>query len=371
MLVTPIAKGVVMSSKTKKVLMGLLLAPLGLIILCVGVGFVIFPRAELPPTLTEDHCAQYGIQFDTTSIDKLYLGPETVLAAPEKFLSEDPAYLLLGESRLKGASPFQYEAWLRKIENLASQSLEQRQEHTPFRLYTLIMAHRQSFCKEIGHSVLSYLPEGADLGVTIYLTALDEPVPAQTGSGEIAFSLSHPLFRYAALIHEPTGLSTFYNLALQELHHIGFSNVFEWPSEEEHRENEIVIDMLVGLQNDGIATYIEYELFDRYPSPFEYFLYLLDKEPVVRWYIREMNDLFAIAQTRPEPFSAAYDETYRQIGALCYRQKGFYIVGGYMAMRIEQELGREALAQTISGGYETFTEAYNKVAEEDLRIQWK
>ena len=360
-----------MFDKTKKVLKGLLYVSLGLIVVCVGVGLLAFPRAELPPIITEDHCTQYGIRFDTTSIEKIYLEPEAVLADPEKFLNEDPAYRLLAESRLKGAPSFQYEPWARNIDRLASQSKAQREGSSPYRLYKLIMTHRQSFCREIGPQVMDYLPAGVDLGVTIYLTALDEPVPAQTGQDEIVFSLSHPLYRYAATIHEPTGLSTFYNLALQELHHIGFSDVFEWPSEEEHRENEIVIDMLVGLQVDGIATYIEYELFDQYPSPFEYFLYLMDKEPVVRRYIRAMNDLFAVAQTRPEPFSAAYDEAYREIGALCYRHKGFYIVGGYMAMTIEQELGREMLVQTVSDGFSAFAEAYNTVADEDMRILWK
>jgi hypothetical protein len=183
------------------------------------------------------------------------------------------------------------------------------------------------------------------------------------------YSLSHPLFKYAALIHEPTGLSTFYNLSLQELHHRGFSNAFKWPTLEEHMENEVVIDMLVALQIDGMATYIEYKLSDTYPAPLEYFLYLVDKEFIVRRYLKQMNDLLAIAQTKPT--GEAYEDIYRRISKVCYRRKGFYIVGGYMAMRIEEELGKEVLVQTIPNGWEDFAKTYNSIADEGMRISYK
>jgi hypothetical protein len=341
----------------------------GVIILIMLLGIIFFPRAELPQILTEDYCAQYNIRFDTTSIERIYFDPGSILANPENFLNEDQAYLLLVKSRAKGGYPFNYDAWLNDIEKLASQPEEKRAQQIPFRLYELIMTHQQAFCQEIGEHVLAYLPEGTDLEATIYLTALDEPVPAYTHGKEIAFSLSHPLFFYAAKIHEPTGLSSFFNLALQELHHIGFSEGFEFPSLEEHIENEVVIDMLIGLQIDGMATHIEYTLSQQYPSPFEYFLYLIDKEFIVRRYIKEMNELFAIAKTKPT--GEAYDDIYRQIGSLCYRRKGFYILGGYMAMTIESELGREALVQTISGGYEAFAETYNAVAGDGMKILWR
>jgi hypothetical protein len=233
------------------------------------------------------------------------------------------------------------------------------------------MTHQGAFCQEVGPYVLSYLPGETDMEVTIYLTALDDPVPAYTHNQQVAFSLSHPLFKYATMIYQPTGLSTFFNLALQELHHIGFAEIYPWPSVEELIQNEIVIDMLTSLHRESIGTYIEYELLEKYPSPFEYFLWLVDKRPVVRRYIQAMNTLFAIAQTKPDPEDAVYDDTYRRIGRLCYRRKGFYIVGGYMAMRIEQELGRDVLVGTIRDGYESFAEVYNTIADEDMKIQYR
>ena len=163
-------------------------------------------------------------------------------------------------------------------------------------------------------------------------------------------------------------MSAFYNLALHELYHIGFSHSFIPPSLEEHMENEVAIDMLIALQNEGMATYISHELNAIYPSPFEWILYVVKWEPVVRIYIREMNELFAIAQTKPT--GDAYDDIYRRIASLCYRRNGFYIVGAYMAMTIESELGQETLVKTVSDGYYAFADTYNSIAEEDMQILW-
>ncbi len=353
----------------KKNLLRIFLSLLGIFILLIIVGFIRFPRADLPTQVTEDICAEYNIRFDTTSLEKIYFDPEGILANPEAFLDSDPAYRMLAESRVKAGTPFRFETWMKDIEKLASQTEEKRKNQKPFKLYELIMAHQQSFCQEVGPHVQAYLPEGTDLGVTIYLTALDDPAPACAHERKITFSLSHPLFAYAAVLHEPTALSSFFNLALHELFHIGFSDNFKPPSLEEHMENEVVIDMLIVLQNEGIATHIEHELSDQYPSPFEWFLYLIDQKHIVRWYINRMNELFAVAMTKPT--GDAYEDIYRRIGSIGFSRKGFYIVGAYMAMTIQRELGREALNQTIVDGYESFADTYNGIVDEEMRVRWR
>lgn len=339
-----------------------------LVVFLAVAGILLFPRPPLPAPVTEDYCAAFGIRFDATSLEKIYLDPDGILADPQAFIQSDPAYRLLAESRLKGAEPFKFDTWLGKIEKLAAQPQEKREQQINPRLGRLILAHQQAFCQQVGQQVLAYLPPGSSLEVTLFLTALDEAVPAQSGDGAIAFSLSHPLIAYAAKLHEPTGLSAFFNLGLHELFHAGYSKSVKYPTLEEHQQNEVVIDMLIALQNEGIATHVSHELAEQYPSPFEWFLYLVDQKPVVRWYIDELNKLFGIAQTQPT--GEAYDAIYRQIGDLGYRKKAFYIVGAYMAATIEQELGRQALIQTITEGHQAFADAYNRLSDEGMHIQW-
>jgi hypothetical protein len=339
-----------------------------IILLTLLLGLIIFPRPSLPPIIRDDTCSRYNIRFDGTSIETIYHAPESILADPQAFRQNDPAYVLLGEHRARVNDPFPLEAWLNDIQALADRPAVEREQRPSYRLYQLILANQASFCQEVVTAVLPYLPDGAAANVTIYLTALEGSALAFSKDREIAFSLSHPLFSGAQLIHEPTGLSAFYNLGLHELFHNYFGSVYPWPTVEEHMANEVVIDMLMALQNEGIATHISHQLNATYSSPFEWFLYLIDQKPIVRLYINEINELFAVAQTRPT--GEAYEAIYRDIASLCYQKKGFYIVGAYMAMTIEHELGREALVRTVSDGYEAFATAYNAVAEEEMKIHW-
>lgn len=353
----------------KKIFVQILLILCGLILIILVIGFVLFPEAELPKMVSEDICSQYHITFDTTSIETIYLHPESILADPEQFLQEDTAYQMLAQHRARVNQPFQYQAWLKDIEKLATQSEESRLKKTPYRLYELIMTYHQSFCQEIADKVLTSLPEGTELDVTIYLTAHEGSAPAFTRPGEITFSLSHPLIVNTAFVHETTGLSAFFNLALHEFFHIGFANSSQPPSEEQLMEDEIVVDVLHTLQNEGMATSLSNKLSSEYPTPFEWFIYLLDRETIVRFFLSKINDILADGSPAP-PLGEEYNQLYRRIGRVGYWLKGLNIVGGYMAMTIENELGHKALVQTIDDGFYSFAETYNALVDEDMQVHW-
>ena len=341
----------------------------GLIFVILAIGFVLFPEAALPEMVSEDVCERHHIQFDATSIETIYLHPEVILANPERFLQEDKAYLMFAQHRARVHDPFAYEAWFKKIEKLAAQSEESRLQKGPYRLYELIMTYRQSFCQEVAENVLTSLPEGTELDVTIYLTAHEGSAAAYTRPGEITFSLSSPLLVNTALVHETTGLSAFFNLGLHEFFHIGFANSSNPPSEEQLMNNEVVVDVLHVLQNEGMATYLSYKLAPEFPTPFEWFIYMLDREMLVRIYLNEINDILLDGSPAP-PLGEDYNDLYRRIGRVGYRWNGLYIVGGYMTLKIENELGHEALVQTIDDGFYSFAETYNELANEDMKIRW-
>lgn len=159
------------SKNFKKIFVRAFLILLGLILIGLALGIVLFPEAELPEMVSEDICGKHHIRFDTTSIEQIYLQPESILANPEQFLQTDTAYLMLAKHRARVNDPFPYQAWLKDIEKLAAQPEESRLQKTPYKLYKQIMTYQQSFCQEIVENVLTSLPEGTDLDVTVYLTA--------------------------------------------------------------------------------------------------------------------------------------------------------------------------------------------------------
>ena len=340
-----------------------------LILATLGTGYLLFPEADLPEMVSEDVCSQYHIIFDTSSIETIYLHPESILADPEQFLQQDTAYLMLAQHRERVNDPFPYQAWLKDIEKLASQPEESRLQQAPYRLYQQIMIYQQSFCQEIAEKVLTSLPEGTELDTTIYLTAHEGSAPAFTRPGEITFSLSHPLLTVTTFMQETTGLSAFFNLALHEFFHIGFANSSDPPSEEQLKVNEIVVDVLHVYQNEGMATYLSHKMASEFPTPFEWFIYMLDREAVVRFYLNRINDILLDGSPAP-PLGEEYNQLYRRIARVGYRWYGLNIVGGYMSMTIEKELGHEALVQTIEDGFYSFAETYNELVDEEMEVRW-
>ncbi len=88
-----------MTKNGKKLLINFGLVLVGGMVSAVLLGFILFPRQELPTIVPEETCEQYNIRFDTSSIDMIYGAPERILAAPEEFLNQDTAYSILAESR--------------------------------------------------------------------------------------------------------------------------------------------------------------------------------------------------------------------------------------------------------------------------------
>ncbi|HSO11326.1 MAG TPA: hypothetical protein VLT51_03045, partial [Anaerolineales bacterium] len=83
-----------MSAQTKNTLKRIGVILFGAIVSLVIIGFLLFPRAELPEPVSTDYCAQYGIRFDKSPIEMIYLDPQGVLSDPEEFLQTDQAYRL-------------------------------------------------------------------------------------------------------------------------------------------------------------------------------------------------------------------------------------------------------------------------------------
>lgn len=351
----------------KKIWLGLVGLVLGLIIYL----YVRYPRPNLQAEVADkDYCEMYGIEFDTSSIEAIYENPAAVQQAGEQFRSRDPAYQFFNTHRQRVNKRFPVERWEKTLERLSSLPIDKRKQQLPFRMYQDFMAQKQTFCKQVIPFVKTYLPEGTDLSATVYITALENAAAGGALQREIAYTLSSPLFTIAARIHRQSGATSVFNLLGHELAHIGYGvhNDLHSFSEEEMRKNEIVIDILSPIHNDGFATYVSYQLSERYPIPFEWPHWVFKREFFVKWYLQRVNDLLALAGTPAG--TEEYNETYRRIGIFGYNQMGFYVVGAHMAMTIEEHYGREALVKTVEDGFYAFVDTYNSVAAEQMKIHY-
>jgi tetratricopeptide (TPR) repeat protein len=222
-----------------------------------------------------------------------------------------------------------------------------------------VVTGKETFCKLVVPHILSYLPEWADANTTFYLTALD---PIGTGfhnRNGIAIGLSHPAYVNAEKIFGQ-GSDSVHNIMAHELFHRGYFDA--WLYQVEHPlENSSLRGFIGLLQNDGMAVNAAYRITDYYPSRLDFIYPLHDFEPYIGYLIGKMNRVFDNVSSKPT------DELNQDVSRL-YRRSVHYIVGGYMAGRIEDQLGREALVATVASGPVSFIETYNAVAEEGMQI---
>jgi hypothetical protein len=350
------------------------LAVIFALVILTSVLFPFVPSDLQASARASGNCERYGIQFDDSSIMALYLHPEDVLASPAVFWARDSAYQVVREYYKARGLPIPLEEWQTRLAQVASLPLEERQQELPYRVARALMTGREAFCEMAAPHVLSFLPPGADLGTTIYITALtDAYVPYKHPAMAVDTSASAHIV-YTGLLSLPPQLlrnpaafrgdpmaqgsaTTIYNTLVRELFHAGYWRNTPQPA----GVPDPLQKALTTLQNEGIAIYVAHEAEATFPAPLE--SDYRDRRTTVQVQIERLNALFAEAR------SLSSNEFRARLADEGIGQKALYNAGGYMAMTIDRELGREALVETIARGPEWFVQAYNSVAEEGMKIR--
>ncbi|HSG44699.1 MAG TPA: DUF5700 domain-containing putative Zn-dependent protease [Anaerolineales bacterium] len=310
----------------------------------------------------EDYCASYEITIDITQVDAIYLHPETILADPEAFLSSDPTSIRLANLRNLYNEPLNMKQWVRQIERIADLPMDKREQERSFRYSNEVLAGKETFCRIVIPHVLSYLPEEVEIGATYYIAALDPLEVGFTDRGGIVTAVSHPVYRYAERLFGQ-GTPAIYNNMTHELFHHGYLDSPLWQTEDPV-ENGAMRELIRNLQNEGMAVNAGYQIREAYPSTLRYADPLIHFKPLYRYLIGRMNKVFFDGAG-----SKTEAELYKDLAHL-KRGQAIYFVSGYMAVRIEDELGREALAAIAKTGPRAFILAYNSVAEKGMEIHF-
>jgi tetratricopeptide (TPR) repeat protein len=224
-----------------------------------------------------------------------------------------------------------------------------------------VLAGKETFCQIAVPHVLSYLPEETKIGVTYYQAALDPLEVGFTDRGGIVTAVSHPVYGYAQRLFGQ-GTAAIYNNMTHELFHHGYMDSALWQVEDPV-ESAPLLELIRRLQNEGLAVNAGYQIRETYPSTQRYAYPLVHFKPLYRYMIGRMNKVLEGAASK------TMDELYQDVFRL-YRNQVTYFVAGYMATRIEEQLGKEALAATVEIGPKAFIRAYNSVAEKGMDIHF-
>jgi tetratricopeptide (TPR) repeat protein len=171
--------------------------------------------------------------------------------------------------------------------------------------------------------------------------------------------LSHPHFVLAKKFFNQGNVSI-YNSMVHELFHHVYWDAWLWQIEPP-LENPALREFIRSLQNEGMAVNATSRIWETYPSSLDFDYLLINFQPYVRYWISRVNQVFE------NPESKTVEKWWQDVVQI--PSHGKYIVGGYMAERIEDQLGRDALVATVANGPMSFIRTYNTVAEESLRIR--
>jgi len=323
------------------------------ILISIGLLAVwVYPLPELPTTSTEkDVCIDHGIDFDFSSVMYIYQNPNTILEDPGLFWKENPAYKLVAMAPQYAGKSLPPDGWVRQIEKISTLSDQEREEVKPFARSVEIMEHADTFCQNALPVILSLLPDDADISTTVYVTAYNEP--------------SFFVFRGNLVMNAecPTFFSTttaFFNILCHEIFHIGYFNCQPYQTEVWSDFYPTTV-LLTVLQNDGLAVYTQYLMSSLYPKPGEFDFLIIKNDFLVKILINRVNGLLQETDVLPETEAVLRAFTGKN-------QRALYLVGAYMALTIDENLGRDVLVETVSKGPRSFIATYNTVAKNGMEV---
>jgi hypothetical protein len=337
----------------KRIILAFLAGILFAVLVAAVLGlFWVFLPTDLPAETTrKDVCTKCGIDFDLSSITYIYQNPEKIIEDTSLFWTEDSAYKLVAMGPQHRGKSLPPEGWINHINNVLTLSDKEREEEKPLARSVEIIEHADTFCQNALPVISSLLPDEADLSTTIYLTAFNDP--------------SYFVFRGNLVMKTDWSTSTgsiteFFNILSHELFHIGYFDFQPYQTEvwSDFYPTKVLLTV---LQNDGLAVYTQYLLSSLYPGRAEIDFLIIKNSFLVKILINRVNgllqetDVLSINEAVLRAFTGK-------------NQRALYMVGAYMAQTIDENLGREALVETVRKGPRSFITTYNTVAKDGMEI---
>jgi hypothetical protein len=295
-------------------------------------------------------CLQSKLRFDDSSIEKIVLHPEAVLADPDAFWENDSAYRLVKLWHQRVSFPVPMEQWKGWVQAFKNQSAEKRAKNTQLVAAKYMISKEKEFTEKALPYICTFLPKDCpDISTTVYFTT------AIVASG---FQSGNNIVIYGANADKD-------NLIIHELFHQGFDKCKPDRPESSSKDSAIY-QIYNDLQNEGMATYVGYKGLKEFPHCRTDMLkddYKMFENPEeLNALLHTMNELFKKSLTLGEK---ELKDALWQVGST---ERAYYVVGCSMAATIDKKLGRDALAGTISNGPRSFLRTYNSLVDEKSRV---
>lgn len=296
-------------------------------------------------------CRESNIIIDTSTLEKIVNDPQTILETESEFWEEEKPqkYTKLWADGV--GYEIQYDKWRGQMQEWADLPSEERENHELMKISQAMVEGKEEFVHKTIPHLCSFLPEAADLNVTVRLTAFIPP--NAFAWQDIILNVTSPYWKGK--------VENIWNLLVHEVFHAGYSYCRE-VGEEEKFEDETIYKMLKNMHSEGSCNYVAYKALPIFPAPdIEDYVMLENQEEVERL-LKVVNKAFSMAGEDEEVLQKFVWEE-------CVLGRAYYVVGSYMCQVIDEKAGRDAVIDTLVQGPVSFLKLYNSLVEKELRVQ--
>jgi len=316
---------------------------------------LVYNRFKRSEAINLNSCLESRVRFDDSSIEEIFSNPSLVLKDIKSFWENEVPYRLTLEWSEATRVPIDYESFRNILEELNTQTVDDRRKHEAYRLSAKVMEYAPVFESRALPHVCSYLPADTKIDTAVR-TACFIPPWAYQAKGNVIINTSH--------LHWNNDAGMVLNIVVHELFHAGHVHYIEPVDFKAIDTSEKTAELIMaGLQSEGMATYVAYRAKQLFPSTMvdpDYKM-LENKDDVLRL-SEKINHLFNISKLK------SFEEIRDVIWEEGIMSRAYYVVGAYMARKIEELSSKDAVVETILKGARHFINTYNTLAFDDFKI---
>ena len=303
--------------------------------------------------LSMSRCQESVVVFSTATLEKIIDTPESVLENEEQFWENERSQKLTKLLAENIGHEIQFEKWRENMRSWAAIPLEERSNHVFMQNARKIIDSKEVFLEKAIPHICSFLPEDAEIDITIHFTAF---IPSRAfAHQDIVINVSAPYWNDNA--------DNVINTLVHEIFHVGYG-YYRDIRQEPPIENEALYNTVDILVNEGICTYVAYKALPVFPAPDEKDYQLLENFPDVQQLFDDLNSVLT------QIGKVSSEELQQLVYKKCVIGRAFYPPGAYMAKIIDEEKGRDTLIQKLIEGPGSFIKLYNTLVKKKLQVQF-
>ena len=296
-------------------------------------------------------CEKSIITYNTSTLEKIIDSPEEILKNEKLFWEEERSQKLTKKWARNIGYEIPFNEWREKLENWIKIPKEEREDHILMKNARKIIESKEEFLEKALPHICTFLPNEANVDITIHFTAF---IPSRAfAQDDIVINVNAAYWKENA--------DNIINTIVHEIFHVGY----QWyRNQRNDNPDDTLYRILDNIISEGICTYVAYKALPIFPAPDEKDFKLVEDIDQIEKSFEEVHEIITQID--------ALDK--KDLQQLIFSKgiigRAYYVVGTYIMMIIDEELGREILKEKLLEGPIPLINSYNEIIKEELKFHF-